>query len=279
MLPSTTLIAACEAGTFSIKDEKERVTVATYSNASGTLKLPLVQKSAWMTSALFKKWFEEKFVRVVTGFLAEEGLKKAVLSVDNCTAHPPLTKACGLKKIYDTYIIFALNLRLLSALAFVPTADVHKCYELVTATDFYDAHAEELDDLLKYFEVTWIDKPVITKKKREKSRFDSSMWNCHSSVINGFLRTNNPTEGWHNRLNRGVAVHHATVGVFLKALKDEQVNTELCITQVNTGVNIANRRKEYRDYDERLKRVVTNYDSFSMLSFLRNIVKVIAFKN
>ncbi|CAD6216162.1 GSCOCG00004380001-RA-CDS, partial [Cotesia congregata] len=85
------------------------------SNASGTLKLPLVligksakpraiknlktlpvyyksQKSAWMTSALFKEWFEKEFVPVVSEFLAEKGLKKAVLFVDNCAAHPSLTK-------------------------------------------------------------------------------------------------------------------------------------------------------------------------------------------
>ncbi|XP_057336265.1 uncharacterized protein LOC130674850 isoform X2 [Microplitis mediator] len=84
-------------------------------------------------------------------------------------------QACGLQKIYDTDISFALNLRLLSALAFVPTADVIKCYELITATDFYDAHAEELDDLLKYFEATWIGKTCHNKKKREKPRFDISM--------------------------------------------------------------------------------------------------------
>ena len=62
-------------------------------------------------------------------------------------------------------------------------------------------------------------------------------------------------------------------------MKDEQVHTELCMTQMNTGTNIANRRKEYRDYDERLKRVVSNYDSSEMLSFARNVAKIISFNN
>ena len=56
---------------------------------------------------------------------------------------------------------------------------------------------------------------ATTKKRREKPRFDISVWNCYNAVVNDWLRTNNPTEGWHNRLNRGVSVHHATVGVFL----------------------------------------------------------------
>ncbi|XP_068994150.1 tigger transposable element-derived protein 2-like [Neodiprion pinetum] len=42
MLPSSTLTAASEAGAFGIKGKKERVTIMACSNASGTLKLPLV---------------------------------------------------------------------------------------------------------------------------------------------------------------------------------------------------------------------------------------------
>ncbi|XP_057338492.1 uncharacterized protein LOC130676356 [Microplitis mediator] len=82
ILPSTTLTAACEAGTFCIKGKKERVTVMACSNASRTLKLPLV----------LIEWFEEEFVPAVSKFLAEKGLKKALLFVDNCAAHPSLTE-------------------------------------------------------------------------------------------------------------------------------------------------------------------------------------------
>ncbi|XP_046492917.1 jerky protein homolog-like [Neodiprion pinetum] len=119
MLPSSTLTAASEAGAFGIKEKKERVTIMACSNASGTLKLPLVligksakpraiknlkmlpvyyksQKSAWMTSGLFKEWFEDAFVPAVSKFLAEKGLKKAVLFVDNCAAHPRLSKGSSL---------------------------------------------------------------------------------------------------------------------------------------------------------------------------------------
>ncbi|XP_046434417.1 tigger transposable element-derived protein 2-like [Neodiprion fabricii] len=82
MLPSSTLTAASEAGAFGIKGKKERVTIMACSNASGTLKLPLV----------LIEWFEDAFVPAVSKFLAEKGLEKAVLFVDNCAAHPRLPK-------------------------------------------------------------------------------------------------------------------------------------------------------------------------------------------
>ncbi|XP_008547926.3 uncharacterized protein LOC103571517 [Microplitis demolitor] len=186
-------------------------------------------------------------------------------------------QSCGLQKLYNTDITFAVNLRLLTALAFVPTADVVKCYELIVATDFYETHEDELDEFLLYFQGNWIGKPRHNKKKRENPRFEISVWNCYNAVVNDWLRTNNPTEGWHNRLNRGVSVHDATVGVFFNALRDEQVHTELCMTQINTGINVNNRRKEYRDYDERLKRVVLNYDSSDMLGYVKNVAKIISF--
>uniref|UniRef100_A0A0A1XD32 Jerky protein homolog-like n=1 Tax=Zeugodacus cucurbitae TaxID=28588 RepID=A0A0A1XD32_ZEUCU len=45
-------------------------------------------KCAWMTSAVFKKWFHESFVPQVTSFLKEKGLPiKALLLIDNAPSH------------------------------------------------------------------------------------------------------------------------------------------------------------------------------------------------
>ena len=81
------------------------------SNASGTLKLPLVligkntklygfksltvrpvvyksQKNTWMTALLFEEWFKEQFVPQVQSFLKNMELSpKAVLFMDNRDGH------------------------------------------------------------------------------------------------------------------------------------------------------------------------------------------------
>ena len=96
------------------KTQRERVTINACSNASGTIKLPLLligkaknpccfknvsrdrlpivyanQSNAWVNAALFTDWFHKNFVPTVQGKLREIGCEsKAVLLLDNCSAHP-----------------------------------------------------------------------------------------------------------------------------------------------------------------------------------------------
>ncbi|XP_018377461.1 PREDICTED: jerky protein homolog-like [Trachymyrmex cornetzi] len=94
-----------ESAGFKIK--RKRVTIMICSNASGTLKFPLVligkdaklhgfksltvrpvvyksQKNTWMTTLLFEEWFKEQFVPQVQSFLENMELPpKAVLFMDN----------------------------------------------------------------------------------------------------------------------------------------------------------------------------------------------------
>ncbi|XP_044014037.1 tigger transposable element-derived protein 1-like [Aphidius gifuensis] len=85
-MPRRSLAAKEEVGTSGFKIQKERITAMACSNASGTIKLPLVvigkyakpraikdhlnnlpvsyksQKSAWMTTDIFSSWFYDEFV-------------------------------------------------------------------------------------------------------------------------------------------------------------------------------------------------------------------------
>lgn len=122
-MPKTTLSSRCEEeGAAGFKLQKDRITVMACCNASGTFKLPLVvigrsakprairkvmdklpvsyenQQKAWMTMALFKKWFYDEFVPDVKAFLASRGLpQKAVLFMDNCAAHPKSLESEGIR--------------------------------------------------------------------------------------------------------------------------------------------------------------------------------------
>jgi len=93
---------------------KERVTINACSNASGSIKLPLLfigkaknlrcfrgidkstlpvvyrsQKNAWINTVIFNDWFQNCFVPDVKKKLTEIGQEpKALLLLDNCSAHP-----------------------------------------------------------------------------------------------------------------------------------------------------------------------------------------------
>ncbi|XP_034936450.1 uncharacterized protein [Chelonus insularis] len=185
-------------------------------------------------------------------------------------------QSCGLQSRYNQDVIFAANLRLLMALAFIPPKDVIEGYELIVGCDFYKCNSDDLEDLLAYFEMTWIGQLCHNKKKRKKPLFDISMLNCYQAVINDLLRSNNPIEGWHSGFNRRVGVSHASIGLFLNKLKDEQSRNEALISQIDTGLNVVTQPKTYRDYNVRLKKVVMNYDSSDKLGYLRSIAKIIS---
>ena len=113
MLPGHTLATAHSepAGT---KKAKERVTINACSNASGSIKLPLLligkaktprcfrglnmeslpviyknQSNSWMNSSIFQEWFSNYLVPEVQRQLRSMGQEeKAILILDNCAAHP-----------------------------------------------------------------------------------------------------------------------------------------------------------------------------------------------
>ena len=94
------------------------MTINACSNALGTIKLPLLfigkykkprcfknisreslpviyenQLNAWVNTEIFAKWFHGSFVPTVKRKLIELGIEpKAVLLLDNCSAHPDETE-------------------------------------------------------------------------------------------------------------------------------------------------------------------------------------------
>lgn len=111
-VPRISLNCSSHTAAAGFKVQKERLTVMACSNASGSHKLPLMvigkfakpralkdlttlpvyyksQKSAWMSASLFEEWFKAEFVPEVEKYLKSESLPpKAILFMDNCSAHP-----------------------------------------------------------------------------------------------------------------------------------------------------------------------------------------------
>ena len=114
LLPDCTLVACFEKSVSGRKKSKDRVTLNFCSNASGTIKMPIhligkakrprcfkgidmnllpvkytSQTNAWMTTVQFSEWFHRDFVPTVREKLIALGEElRAVLVLDNCSAHP-----------------------------------------------------------------------------------------------------------------------------------------------------------------------------------------------
>lgn len=106
----------------------------------------------------------------------------------------------GLQKNYNTNIIFVRNVRMLFSLAFVPVNDIIDAYEEIVASDYHDQHREELNDLVEYFEKSWIGKKNRIGKRSEPS-FEFKIWECYNAVLEDYARTNNVCGSWHSGFN------------------------------------------------------------------------------
>ena len=114
LLPERTLATAFAKTADGRKRSKDRVTLGACSNASGSVKLPLFmigksshprclkdintsllpfiyvgQRNAWMDTEIFTQWFHTRFVKSVrAALIARDVEPKALLLLDNCSAHP-----------------------------------------------------------------------------------------------------------------------------------------------------------------------------------------------
>nr|CAI5844980.1 unnamed protein product [Callosobruchus analis] len=137
----------------------------------------------------------------------------------------------GLIKKYETEPEFALKMKFLSALAFVPTTDVVEAFEIVCDENMLP---EDAQPILDYFEDTWIGRPQ-RRQHRRSPRFSHSMWNCFNTVVEGLPKTNNSIEGWHRAFEAQISADHPNIWKFVKAIQREQSLHELQIEQYVGG--------------------------------------------
>ena len=86
-------------------------------------------------------------------------------------------------------------------------------------------------------------------------------------------RTNNPVEGLHHAVNRTIGRANPTIWQVLKAFQDEETNARLKINHVERG-EPAKQAKVYRDLNERLYNLVSNYETqgkLDRIKYLRHI--------
>ncbi|XP_068211896.1 uncharacterized protein, partial [Palaemon carinicauda] len=93
----------------------------------------------------------------------------------------------GFKVRYDTDAEFAIQIRLLSALAFVPVFKVEETFEYLIENEVFPA---ELQSVVDSFEDTWIGRPHRNNRRRAPF-FKHELWNCFDYAMEEMPKTNN----------------------------------------------------------------------------------------
>ena len=111
----------------------------------------------------------------------------------------------GLQLRYAQDSQFAVALRMLPALAIVPTGDVATYFEAVEDNFPHDATA-----IITYFKHSNIGTSAQNGQRRTPL-FPIALWNVHDRTLIGEDRTNNAQKGWHCRFASMVTCHHPTI--------------------------------------------------------------------
>jgi hypothetical protein len=162
----------------------------------------------------------------------------------------------GFKTNYDTDSDFAAAIKLLPAIAFVPSGDVITTFELIQDRDLIPDKALPI---LNYFEDTWIGRPG--RRGRAQPMFSHNWWNCYEPVKAGFGITNNRAEAFFRQLTHDVTYKKDLWG-FLDALHRNYSKQKMIYEQLIAGDDGNPQRKTYRNTEKRRKDRVNSYEDY-----------------
>ena len=161
---------------------------------------------------------------------------------------------------YSTIPDFALNLKQIAALAFIPPEDVPANYDRLMDTGFFNDNDNLLQPLMAYVENTWIG-GVDRRKKRREPMFAITLWNCYESVLTDLNKTNN-CEGFNNGFHSMLGATHPSIFKFIDGLKKQQALTDLKREQLLPGSQQPVGRNTYKITAAKLKNVVEEYGTY-----------------
>lgn len=178
----------------------------------------------------------------------------------------------NLQKRYKEDPDFALNVRMLPALAFVPVANLVEAFEELAESPYFLKELQLLQPLLDYFEDTWVGRPQRHNRRRPPL-YQHSLWNCYNAVKDGLPKTNNAVEGWHLSFSHLLGADHPTIWKFINGLKHEQSLNDFKIDQYLAGDEPPLQRKKYRDSAKRIMKIVDDYGQRPLLDYLKGIAQ------
>lgn len=155
----------------------------------------------------------------------------------------------------------------LPSIAFVPVDELSEVYEQLAAA-FPDEPT--CNDLLTYFESTYIRGPHIGRQNRNP-RFSPALWNNFEDSIVCASKTTNCMEGFHNSIRSMILCAHPTVWTLFNGLKRDMAVHRL--TMQNAEVqNLERPRNKYINLANKLAAKVSGYrNEADKLRYLRAV--------
>ena len=184
-------------------------------------------------------------------------------------------QSLGLQVQYNNDQEFALHLRMIPALAFIPPNDVVDAFERLTDL-IRNQYGDATDGVLDYFEDTYIGR-FRRNAARATPNFPIQMWNMFHRTHEELPRTNNHIEGWHRKFQSICMCYHPTFWKFINLLKKEQTLNRVDMVQAEAGHPPPAQRRRYVDCNQRIIAIVDDYPNRDNMRYLRGIAHNLGF--
>ena len=169
-----------------------------------------------------------------------------------------------------THILAALTL------AFFPISDV-ACY----FARLKGIAPQEMKHYVNYFDATYVNGiPARGRRRAVPRKYPIHIWNQHDPAVEGLAKTNNVSEGWHDRFHLLMEEIHPDMYSCINNFLKEQGDTEIPIVKLSLGRKIkAAPKRKWAESQTRLRRIVLNYKTYEILDYLKAIGQIIVISN
>ena len=150
-------------------------------------------------------------------------------------------QAHGFQQEYLDDDNFRTNIRMIAALAFVPTADIIQLFDVLAQHCVGNEQP-----ILDYFENNYTGE--FRRGRRRAPRFPHVLWNIHRRVMQDLPRTNNLLEGWHRQFNDMMMIAHPTIWKFIKVIQKDAGVQQVHIAHFVAGLPSVEQKRVYKDY-------------------------------
>ena len=115
-----------------------------------------------------------------------------------------------------------------------------------------------------YFEENYVSgRRGRGRRRAVPARYHLSKWNCYEAAIQSKHRTNNISEGWHNKFQLVVGKHHLSLYGCLTEINKEQDDTDTILRSMDLGQKVkAAPKKQWRITQDRIRRVVGTCEDY-----------------
>jgi hypothetical protein len=183
----------------------------------------------------------------------------------------------GMKDLYINDPEFALHVRMISAIAFVPPANVIQAFEDLSddIRNLYNGTVG-IGQLLDYFEDNYIGR-FRRNAPRTPPLFAIDLWNMYHRTVDELPRTNNSVEGWHRGFQARVSASHPIIWKFIDVLKNSHSLNRVNILQAVNGHAAPPQQKTYKDCNARILTIVDDFPNQQVHNYIRAIAHNLAF--